>query len=504
MTAFRTDVTEKSVRPHAVARETGRGRSLASFDNRASQKKRFPSFARRQLTGAELFNSYMFFIPLLWLLGVVVFGGVALLVKLVLERWPRGLLVNAVVLSWTSIGVSQACAALLNGIALHDLGQGLRGMIGFSVIGWILGAIAIAAGAAHRLDGDPVVRALARLGGYIIVLAALAALLRMIGLDAAYIVPTPLQMVIGIPDNVVLMSYTSVVLFQTEETMGSAGMRLVLFYPWTTGLGLGGLTVVFISVLDRDLRWRLIGVVGGVVAIVASVSRIAMGALVVVGVATAFLRLSRKWQVGVVGVLALLFFAVSLAGYSLDGLLQAKEQIKGARAGSSMARDLIYEKSWEGFLKSPIIGNGWVGESVHAKESLPIGSHSSIYGLAYTGGAPTLAAFCVALALTVLGLLYRYVTLPNDDPQKQKTLSALALGLCLVMYSPYEALYNLTAPCLYLFTWIGACLAAAPAQSRVTHRQMRHALTARSQDFSAHVSLPPTDETALSNDEAYR
>jgi O-antigen ligase len=126
-----------------------------------------------------------------------------------------------------------------------------------------------------------------------------------------------------------------------------------------------------------------------------------------------------------------------------------------------LARELIYEKSWEGFLQSPIIGHGWIGESVHPKELLPIGSHSTIYGLLYTGGLPTLAAFIVALSLTLSAIVWRYVSVGAQDRRRTGILMGIGVTLCLVMNCRYEALYSLTLPCLFLFTWIGACIGAS-------------------------------------------
>ena len=196
-------------------------------------------------------------------------------------------------------------------------------------------------------------------------------------------------------------------------------------------------------------------------------SRIAIASLIVTGALLAFLRLSFRGRLAVLGVLLVAYFIASLDGFDpIEKIKQAQDSVNGARAGSSLARELIYERSWEGFLKSPIIGNGWIRKSVHAKETLPIGSHSTIYGLAYTGGLPTLAAFVFAMSSTLLALAWRFLRLAYDDPRRSGALVGLGLGLCLAAYCRYEALFNLTLPCLFLFTWIGACLRSnEPVQS---------------------------------------
>jgi hypothetical protein len=102
--------------------------------------------------------------------------------------------------------------------------------------------------------------------------------------------------------------------------------------------------------------------------------------------------------------------------------------------------------------------HGWIVESVHSKETLPIGSHSTIYGLAYKGGPPTLSAFVVALVLTLAALVWRFLSYSYGDPRRSRALIAIGLALSLAAYCKYEAIFNLTLPCLFLFTWIGASL----------------------------------------------
>jgi hypothetical protein len=444
---------------------SGQTASGPMVENGVFGKIRVRARSKGWLRGAPMFNAFLRGIPVLWGLGALTPTGAAMLVKLAIERWPRGALINFVVYCWIAIAVSAACAAILNGIAIHDYAKGFGNAFGFGVVGWIFGALAIAAGAAHHLDDPKTVRATTWVGGYIIILGAIAGVAQMAGMQNLQLWPTPIGMIL--PKSPSVSFYTVTTIFQSEETLGEATTRLLLFFPWTTGLGLGGLTITFISMLEGNLRWRLIGVCGGLIAVVFSWSRIAIASLIVTGALLAFLRLSFRGRLAVLGVLLVAYFIASLDGFDpIEKIKQAQDSVNGARAGSSLARELIYERSWEGFLKSPIIGNGWIGESVHAKETLPIGSHSTIYGLAYTGGLPTLAAFVFAMSSTLLALAWRFLRLAYDDPRRSGALVGLGLGLCLAAYCRYEALFNLTLPCLFLFTWIGACLRSnEPVQS---------------------------------------
>jgi hypothetical protein len=416
-----------------------------------------------------------------------------MLIKLAVERWPQGLLINLVVWSWCSIGLLQAMAAILNGIAIGNIGEGLANSVGFGVVGWLFGGLAIAAGATHNLNDARSVRSITWVGGFIVILAIIAALARLAGRHELYIWPTPASLLL--PSSPSITFYTAALVFQTEETLGEATTRLVLFFPWAPALGLGGLAIAFISMLEPNRWWRLVGCSGGVIGVVFSWSRIAIASLIVVGAGLAFVRLPPLWKFVVIGAALAGLFALPFYGIDpLEQLSQIPDRINGARAGSSMARELIYQKSWEGFLQSPIIGYGWIGESVHRKEMLPIGSHSTIYGLLYTGGIPTLAAFIMAMSLTFSALVWRFTTVCAGGPRQTRILVGLGLVLCLTTYCRYEALFNLTLPCLFLFAWIGACIGTTK-----THQMFETTTPAlRPLDLDASPFSLTTRMTALS------
>ncbi|SFK21879.1 O-antigen ligase family protein [Methylocapsa palsarum] len=421
----------------------------------------FPRMRRSvlaRLSDRRLYCGYLRAIPAMWILGVLTPAGAVMLIKLAAERWPRGVMTNVIVWSWFAIGLSQAAASILNGVDIGDYGRGLANAVGFGVVGWAFGGLAIAVGAAHRLDDERSIRAVTWVGLYMLIFAAIAALGHLAGKRELYIWPTPIGMLL--PNSPSVTFYTAALIYQTEETLGELSTRLVLFFPWAPALGLGALAVTFISLLESNRLWRLLGVAGGAVGVVFSWSRIAIGALVVVGAFIAFMRAPRFVKFTVIGCALTTLFALPLFGIDPIGeIAQIQDRVNGARAGSSLARELIYDRSYEGFLQSPLIGHGWIGESVHSKENLPIGSHSTIYGLLYTGGAPTFAAFVIAMGAILFGLIRRYLTLRSDDPRRAHVVVAGGLFSCLALYCRYEALFNLTLPCVFLFVFIGAALA---------------------------------------------
>jgi hypothetical protein len=407
--------------------------------------------------GTNLFFNYMKFLPVLWILGAILPAAALMLTGLSLLRWSKSKLVNVVMSSWIMVGLFQAAAALFNGIYSHQLMLGVANMFSFSVIGWFFGAMAIAIGASYQLNTPKIIRSYTLVGSYIIPLSTLALIGRMAGIETMHLNTPPLALIL--PDIPTVSFYMQTLVYQTESTLGELSTRLILFFPWATALGLGGLAIAFVSILEENIYWRITGVTGGIIGVIFSVSRIAIATLIFVSVIILFIRMG--WFKKII-VSFVIFFSLMVSivnGFDPSSVIdKLQNEANNARAGSSQARELIYQKSWEGFLESPYMGNGWIGPSVHKKEVLPIGSHSTIYGLAYTGGIFTLGSFFLAMSITLIGLIYRVYQTKNENREGAVAVIGIALCLCLIIYSPYEALFNLTIPCIFLFTWIGAAL----------------------------------------------
>jgi hypothetical protein len=417
--------------------------------------------SRPPLDGSKLFQNFCFFTPLLWVLGALTLCAVLMVVRLIWERWPRGVAINLVVLSWLSIAVVQAITSILYSVTVGDfLGQ-LHNLVSFAVVGWIFGAMIIAVGSAQRLADERTVRAVCWLGIYMLALSALAVPLKLLGFTPAGFQMTPIGLLL--PESPAARFYTSVVIFMQEDTFGEKTSRLMLFFPWYTALGLGGLSVVFISALERNWKWRWVSVLGGVVATVFSWSRIAIVCLVLVGAFSIFLKLPRVVKILSVCAVLVVFYGALIQGFDpITEYDRLQGDVDAARPGSNEARDLIYAKSWDGFLQSPYFGNGLNFPQALKTEPIAIGSHSTTYGLLYTAGAPGLVAFVIAMLVTFLALLHRYLTTAAGSRERRFIGAGLSLVACLVLYCKFEALYSLTLPCIVLFAWIGACLPSPP------------------------------------------
>jgi hypothetical protein len=423
-----------------------------------------PAAETRKDEGATDFSTtpfiwYLRFTPLLWMLGALIPCAVVLLVKLAAERWPRGKIINLVVLCWILIAVAQASSAVLNGLMLHDPALGLRNAASFTVIGWLFGALAIAIGNSWELSSQRAARYIARLGLYILLLSIVALAGVLAGRTEMRML-TPIGM--ALPGGNATNFYASMTLFQSEDTLGESRIRLILFFPWATALGLGGLAIAVISSRVVKTWPRIFGMAGGATGVIFSWSRIAVAAMILVAAILIFLKLPRFLQITATVAVAVGLYAASVMGFDpVTVLMDIHDAADRARAGSSLARDLIYEKSWEGFLRSPVIGNGWIGESVHRVENLPIGSHSTVFGLLYTGGTITFGCFVLAMLVTLFALLYALYHWRGDAVRRQNAIVGCCLWLSLALYCPYEALFSITLSCVFLFTWIGGVIPGA-------------------------------------------
>jgi hypothetical protein len=392
-----------------------------------------------------------------WIIGVLTPVQAIVITVLAVTRAPSGSLARQVAASWFAIGVCQYVASILAGVWRGEPAAGLAQIASFGVIGWLMAGMAIWAGAAHGLSGPVVVRAVAKLGSFIIPLALIGVVGVSLGLPtmiSEYTLPILLA-----PGSISARLYGSAAIYISEETLGETATRLILFFPYTTALGLGGIGISLISLLEKDWRFRLLGLTGGLIAVVFSWSRLALGALLLCGLGWIWLKSDLRLKLLLMFLALCTLFVMSLADIDwLGGLLSIQDRIDGVRAGSSLARHLIYEKSWEGFLQSPVFGYGWIGPSVHPKEVLPIGSHSSVYGLLYTGGILTFGAFAFAILLTIVAASIRFYS--EKGERRDEAIVALLLTLTLLLFCKYESIFSITLPCSFIFVFIGGSLDA--------------------------------------------
>ncbi len=403
-------------------------------------------------TIARALAAYLRLTPVLWVLGVLTPAGMALLAGALCRR-TRAMRPSGVALLWWSVGVAQALSVYLNwwesgkgtGFLLYRLG-------GMTVSGWFFLGAAIDVGRRHHLDSPQVIRGVCHLGLYLLVIgSATLGLATTAGVDA-FSVTSPVGLLLPRELPAVQNAFT-MRFFAFEETMGYRVPRLILFYPWSVCLGFAGIATVHIARLSEHVGWRVAGMVGGVVAVAGSMSRAAIAALVITSGlwlwASSPLRL-RRFVVAFLCAQALVIVSVDPA--VVGGVSDVYQWATDVRLGSSEARQIGYDEAWDAFLLSPAIGYGWPGDPVSDAIPMPVGSHSSVYGLLYTGGLVTFVPFCAAMLWTLAALTRRA---RSGQPAAR---SALCIGVALCLLSYGEGIYSFAVPVLFAFCWLGAAL----------------------------------------------
>jgi hypothetical protein len=397
----------------------------------------------------ETYARYLIWLPALWVLGIHIIVFIGMMLAFAWRRWPLSPAANIIFAAWTLVSVMQGLSALHNwsvaGLPLSSLPGRL---LSTTVIGWLFLGLAIAVGCGARVGGSAATRGVMILALHIVLFGIIAYGIALASGAESLTLQTPLRALLG--SGSAADFYTLARFYVVEDGL----VRIILFFPWPTALSLAGICIILISTCEDSLRWRIIGYVGGLFAVVFSFSR--MGA-VALPVALSIPILIRSPPVLVLAGLALATFAgfaSALQDLNLIGMVaQLREALHGSRAGSSVARDLIYEESWRGFLQSPVFGWGWVGPSVIAEEYLPIGSHSTFYGTLYTGGLITFVPLVMAWALTLGVLLHRAASRPDAH-----AAAALGIFATISLFAYGESIYSVVFPLLFALLFLGGAL----------------------------------------------
>jgi len=225
-----------------------------------------------------------------------------------------------------------------------------------------------------------------------------------------------------------------------EIDPGSGIPRWRLFTPWAPAVGFVANVYFVFALRERDLRWKTLGILGCIVMVLMSQSRLALVALVSVGMITFFLsRISRPWVLFLASAFSTMAGIAGLA--ILNFMTSFWAAFRGARADSTRVREAlgrIAVERWRN--EAPIWGHGIVERGPHLVEYMPIGSHHSWYGLLFVKGIFGFFALAVPMAFGFLDLLVKAQTAPVAR-------GGLAIMLILFLYTFGENLEILA----YLF-----------------------------------------------------
>jgi hypothetical protein len=304
--------------------------------------------------------------------------------------------VPGVMWAWV-VGMLVMLVAVVVAHADYRMGLGaiIKSSIGWAK-GWALMAVFILIGSAN-IRIEVISRALCILGVQILCLLPILALAWAVGLPG-HLYVSPLSMVGGPGPE-----YFAVELYGLNAQTGLPRWRL--FAPWAPAMGLLMSCFVLIAVHEQQRVLRAAGILGMLIAIYASGSRLGLIALPLVAVVLlAWKHLDRPAPYLALAPVALL---TGVFATSVQTLLEDfTDRFHGARADSSRVRaalNRIAVQRWE--TEAYWWGHGNVERGPHLVEYMPIGSHHTWFGLLFVKGAVGALALAVPMVWTTWTLL---------------------------------------------------------------------------------------------------
>jgi hypothetical protein len=407
------------------------------------------------LGGPETYVKWFILLtPLLWLTGALLPAAIILLLGLFWRIPARKYLNDWVVLSWWLVFAVQAAAVLFNWMGSPESMESLfHQVFSFPNLSWLFMGAALAVGKYSNFDCKQLARFASIISLYIIVLGIVAFIIYKLQGDAVKFI-TPLGYLL--PEKIDLQRFFFTVEFYSFEHLFNMREvpRLVLFYPWPLVLSFAGIGLLFITINENRKFWKYIGITGALVAIFGSMGRMGIiaAALCLLVYFWGKLRMPTKWIMLTICSIVLVF---TLIFHLLSGPIDSGvRKIEASREDSTEARMLAYELTWEAIHKSPVIGYGFHKVLVSDKVPVPLGSHSTILGLLYTGGAITFASFCLAVIIT----LWSFRRTLAIESNKQR-LSAFCIFLALLLFTATEGINYFFISNLIIIFWMGMALA---------------------------------------------
>jgi hypothetical protein len=290
------------------------------------------------------------------------------------------------------LGMVGMLLALIVAHADFNLGLGpmLKSAIGWAK-GWALIPLFMIVGCS-KVRLEVLARASAFLGIQTICILPAVGLAWALGLPSQlYISPVS---IIGGPGP----EYFAVELYGISPDSGMPRWRL--FAPWAPAIGMVMCVYFFLILNERDVRFRALGLLGTLLAILASSSRLGLLCIPIVAGATwIFLNIGRPVVLLAASPLSL------LGGLMMNQMVEIYEQVMhgfhGARADSSRVRATLGRIALDRWESEAVLwGHGAVEKGPHLVEYMPIGSHHTWFGLLFVKGLVGVVSLVIPLVWT--------------------------------------------------------------------------------------------------------
>ena len=420
-----------------------------------------------------------------WSFGYYLIGGLYVLgpvlgwsLLLMLARRDGLRAVPAVMWAWV-VGMLVMLVAVVMAHADYGLGLGptIKSSIGWAK-GWALMAVFILIGSG-QIRIEVLSRAMCVLGVQILCLLPLLAMAWAVGLPG-HLYVSPLS-IVGGPGP----EYFAVELYGLNAQNGLPRWRL--FAPWAPAMGLVMSCFVLIAMHERRPLLRAAGILGMLMAIYGSGSRLGLIALPVVAVVLTVWRHMDRPVLYLAMAPASLVVGV-MAPYIQTLIEDFTHRFHGARADSSRVRAAlgrIAVQRWE--TEAYWWGHGNVERGPHLVEYMPIGSHHTWYGLLFVKGMVGLIALAVPMSWTAWMLLVGGRT-------SKAGVSAFGILMILGLYALSENLEMLA----YLY-WPGLVVLGMGLRDVANERRRRRAALSTAAGESLAATYTPTAASSSSS-----
>lgn len=247
------------------------------------------------------------------------------------------------------------------------------------------------------------------------------------------VIGTLLSLVIGINTEVVynsplIVSGGDELHYKIQLVQTLIDNRLELFAPWATTLGMTGNTYLLFAIQETDRKWKTIGIIGSIMMIIFSWSRLAIVCLFIVPAAIWILsnviRPGMQFGASIICFLSGLFFA-NIINF-MNFLEEQVNNLRPDTKSSNNTREAIYKLTlyrWR--TEAPIWGHGVTPDrGPGAIDYFPVASHQTWYYLLYAHG---LVAFIPCLLVAI----WTFISLVIKAQSSK--LARLCLGVFIVI-----------------------------------------------------------------------
>lgn len=306
--------------------------------------------------------------------------------------------------------------------------------------GWFLFALFVFLGTRIHITTEEFARAMCRLGFYTFIFACISFLFYAVGFSGQLYL-SPLKAIGGAGDN-----FFTVSLYGYNPETGAG--RWQFFAPWAPAAGLVSCTFSLFCVLEKNRKWRFLGLLGFASMVILSQSRAGLAMFIFILPLFYFGRIALSPPVLIT---AGLFVPIILflGGPVFESIMDTHQAIKDARPASTRVREALEQialQRWRD--EAPVWGHGIVESGPKLVEFMPIGSHHTWLGLLFVKGWVGCFALAVPLSLSVIILVVKHRASPE-------TRAALCMMLILCGYSFFENLEILAYIIWPVFFWLG-------------------------------------------------